>query len=138
MNRYSLGDLALGHKESFTTEITAEMLEKFRDITGDISPLHNDESYAAERGYPSRVVYGMLVASLYSTLAGVYLPGERCLLHEVDAKFKKPVFVGDTLAVSGAISEINEAFSRIIVDARITNQNGETVNRAKIVAGIID
>ena len=137
MNRYSLADLKTGHAESFTAVITAEMLTKFRDITGDINPLHNDEAFAAERGYPSRVVYGMLVASLYSTLAGVYLPGERCLLHEVDAKFKKPVFIGDELTVSGTISEINETFSRLEIDARVTNQNGETVNRAKIIAGII-
>lgn len=137
MNRYSLADLKEGHAESFKAVVTADMLSKFRDITGDINPLHNDDTFAAARGYSGRVVYGMLVASLYSTLAGVYLPGERCLLHEVDAKFKKPVFIGDELTVSGKISEINETFSRLEIDARITNQNGETVNRAKIIAGII-
>ena len=76
------------------------MLEKFRDITSDVNPLHNDEAYAKERGYGGRVVFGMLCAGFYSTLAGVYLPGEHCLLHEVETKFKKPVFIGDTLTVS--------------------------------------
>lgn len=138
MNRYSLGELAVGHAESFKTAVSADMLDKFREITGDINPLHNDEAYAAARGYRGRVVYGMLAASLYSTLAGVYLPGERCLLHEVDAKFKKPVFIGDELTVSGRITDINETFARLEIDARITNQNGETVNRAKIIAGVIE
>lgn len=138
MNRYSIEDITLGMTESFNTTVTPEMLDKFRDITGDINPLHNDESYALERGYSGRVVYGMLAASLYSTLAGVYLPGERCLLHEVDTKFKKPVFIGDTLTVSGTVKEINPEFRRITIDARITNQNGTVVNRASINAGIID
>jgi 3-hydroxybutyryl-CoA dehydratase len=138
MNRYGIEDITLGMTESFETEITPDMLEKFRDITGDINPLHNDENYALQRGYSGRVVYGMLAASLYSTLAGVYLPGERCLLHEVNTKFKKPVFIGDTLTVSGTVKELNAEFNRITIDARITNQNGTVVNRATINAGIID
>lgn len=136
MNHYMLADLAVGHTESFTTAVTAEMLEKFRDVTGDVNILHNDEDYARAKGYPGRVVYGMLVASLYSTLAGVYLPGEFSLLHEVDAKFKKPVFVGDTLTVTGVVTEISETFGRIEIDARIVNQDGKTVNRGKILAGV--
>ena len=39
----------------------------------------------------------MLGASFFSTLAGVYLPGEHCLLHGVECKFAKPIFIGDTL-----------------------------------------
>lgn len=51
MNHYSISDLSIGHKESFTTEITSEMFDKFREITGDINPLHNDESFAKCLGY---------------------------------------------------------------------------------------
>lgn len=137
MNRYSLEDINVGMTESFERTISAEMLEKFRDITGDINPLHNDKDYAHERGYGGRVVYGMLVASLYSTLAGVYLPGEKSLLHEVNTKFKRPVFIGDVLTVSGKVTEVNDTFSRIVIDARIVNQKGETVNRGSITAGVL-
>ncbi|MEG2083704.1 MAG: MaoC family dehydratase [Oscillospiraceae bacterium] len=130
--------MKIGHTESFSATVSSEMLKNFRELSGDINPLHNDENYARSRGYVGRVVFGMLVASLYSTLAGVYLPGERCLLHEVNIKFKKPVFVGDTLTVSGTVADVSETFSRIEIDARIVNQCGETVNRARIIAGIID
>ena len=136
MNHYKLADLAVGHTESFTATVTAELLDKFRDLTGDVNPLHGDEDYARAKGYPGRVVYGMLVASLYSTLAGVYLPGEFSLLHEVDAKFKKPVFIGDVLTVTGKVTGVNEVFGRIEIDARIVNQDGKTVNRGKILAGV--
>ena len=138
MNHYKLSELAAGMSESFTVTVTADMLEKFRDYTGDVNPLHNDADYARARGHADRVVFGMLCAGFYSTLAGVYLPGEFCLLHEVDAKFKKPVFVGDVLTVSGRVVEVQETFGRIEIDARIVNQNGQTVNRGRILAGVTE
>lgn len=136
MNHYKNGELSVGHTESFVVTVTAEMLTRFRDISGDINPLHNDEAHAKQKGYGGRVVFGMLVASFYSTLAGVYLPGEHCLLHEVSTKFKKPVFIGDTLKVIGKITDVNVDFRRIEIDAKITNQDNVTVNKAKIIAGI--
>ena len=78
MNHYRLADLTPGVTESFTVTITEEMMAQFYAITGDNSPIHMDADYAAGRGYPGRVVYGMLGASFLSTLAGVYLPGEHC------------------------------------------------------------
>ena len=136
MNGYSLAQVAAGTAESFTVTVTAEMMEHFYAITGDASPIHMDEAYAAQRGYPGRVVYGMLGASLVSTLAGVYLPGEHCLLHEVDARFAKPVFIGDTLTVTGKVAEVNDTFGEITVKYSITNQNGQKVTRGLYKAGV--
>lgn len=138
MNHYRLHELSVGMTESFTVTVTEEMLAQFRDYSGDLNPLHNDADYARARGYAGRVVFGMLCAGFYSTLAGVYLPGEFCLLHEVDAKFKKPVFIGDVLTVSGKVADVQETFGRIEIDARIVNQNGHTVNRARILAGVTE
>lgn len=136
MNSYTLADLAVGTTESFTVTITEEMMAQFYAITGDNSPIHMDAAYAAGRGYPGRVVYGMLGASMVSTLAGVYLPGEHCLLHQVDSKFAKPVFIGDTLTVTGKVAEVNDTFQQITVKFTITNQDGKKVTRGQYVAGL--
>ena len=122
--------------ESFTVTITEEMMAQFYAITGDNSPIHMDADYAAGRGYPGRVVYGMLGASFLSTLAGVYLPGEHCLLHGVDLKFAKPIFIGDTLTVTGVVDEVNDTFREITIKASIVNQDGKKVTRAVIRAGV--
>lgn len=74
MNSYTLADISPGLTADFTLEVTAEKMALFYELTGDCSPIHMDEAYAQRRGYPGRVVYGMLGASLFSTLAGVYLP----------------------------------------------------------------
>ncbi|MEG1176233.1 MAG: MaoC family dehydratase [Ruthenibacterium sp.] len=136
MNSYTLAALGVGVTESFTAEVTAEKMELFYRMTGDDSPIHRDEIYAKQRGYPGRVVYGMLGGSLFSTLAGVYLPGENCLLHSVECKFAKPVFIGDMLTVTGIVTEVNETFSEVTIKATITNQNGQKVTRGLIKAGV--
>lgn len=136
MNHYRLADLTPGVTESFTVTITEEMMAQFYAITGDNSPIHMDADYAAGRGYPGRVVYGMLGASFLSTLAGVYLPGEHCLLHSVDLKFAKPIFIGDTLTVTGVVDEVNDTFREITIKASIVNQDGKKVTRAVIRAGV--
>lgn len=136
MNSYTIKDLICGITESFTVTITSEMMQQFYEMTGDCSPIHTSSDYAALRGYPGRVVYGMLGASFFSTLAGVYLPGEHCLLHSVDCKFTRPIFIGDTLIITGKVSEINETFMEITIKANITNQDGKKVTRGVIKAGL--
>lgn len=136
MNHYTLAELHPGLTESFTVTVTPEMMAQFYAITGDDSPIHMDESYAQGRGYPGRVVYGMLGASFFSTLAGVYLPGEHCLLHGVECKFSKPIFIGDTLTVTGKVVSVSEAVAEAEIKAVITNQDGKKVTRGTIRAGV--
>lgn len=63
MNHYTLAEMTPGLSESFTVTVTEEMMARFEAITGDVSPIHMDAEYAQKRGYPGRVVYGMLGAS---------------------------------------------------------------------------
>ena len=135
MNHYTLAEMAPGLSESFTVTVTPEMLDAFKAITGDVSPIHVDENYARARGYAGRVVYGMLGASFFSTLAGVYLPGEHCLLHGVESRFAKPIFVGDTLTVTGTVTDVSE-LGVAEIKGVIKNQNGQTVTRGIIKAGL--
>lgn len=136
MNHYTLAEMTPGLTESFTVTVTEEMMQDFERLSGDCSPIHIDEDYARGRGYPGRVVYGMLGASFFSTLAGVYLPGEHCLLHGVECKFARPVFIGDTLTVTGTVLRVSEAVAEAEIKAVITNQEGKKVTRGIIRAGL--
>ena len=136
MNHYTLADMKPGLTESFTVTVTQQMMDQFLAITGDCSPIHVDADYAKDRGYPGCVVYGMLGASFFSTLAGVYLPGEHCLLHGVECKFARPIFVGDTLTITGKVADVSEAVSEAEIKATIVNQDGKKVTRGIIKAGL--
>ena len=137
MNDFSYDDLAVGQTATFSRTVTGEMMEAFRRLSGDENPLHNDVEFAVERGFSGRVVYGMLTASLYSALAGVYLPGKRCLLQSVYTDFLHPVFIGETLTITGKIVEKHDSVRQVIIKATIRNTEGKRVSRAKIEAGVI-
>ena len=137
MKQYQFKDIYVGLKEEFQVTVTADMFAQFCRITGDVNPLHTDEDFAKAKGYESNVAYGMLTASFLSTLAGVYLPGERSLIHSVESKFTKPVYAGDTLTVSGQVTECNDMFSVFTMKTTIVNQNGEKVLRGKMQVGIL-
>jgi Acyl dehydratase len=112
------------------------MVEAFCGLSGDTNMLHCDRSYAMERGYQDRVVYGMLVASLYSTLVGVYLPGELCLLNKVDVSFRKPVYPGDELTVSGEVVSVHQVLRVATIKAKIVNQDSVKVSNATIQVSV--
>ena len=136
MKSYRFADIHPGLSHSFQVTVTTEMMEKFRDISGDGNPLHTDKEFASQFGHPERVVYGMLTASFYSTLVGMYLPGMYALFHGADISFVSPVFPGDTLTVSGEVVATHEVFRQVELKASITNQHGKKVSRAKIRTGV--
>ncbi len=115
------------------------MMADFLKITKDVNPLHNDEDFAKEKGFASRVVYGHLTASFFSTLAGVYIPGEKCLIHEVAYKFTKPVYIGDELTVSGEIAERDERVRQLKIKVRIKrSSDNATVIRGTMTVGVLE
>lgn len=114
------------------------MLDVFKDLTGDISPCHVDEKFAIFKGFKGKVSYGMLSASFYSTLVGVFLPGKYALFQKANIDFCKAVYIGDTLTVSGKITEMSVAVKQITIKAEIRNQNGEKVSKAILEVGITE
>jgi acyl dehydratase len=140
MNSYSYDDIELGHEESFRSELTEDKVKAFCSITGDVNPLHTDENYAKTRNYNDKVVYGMLTASFLSTLAGMYLPGEYSLIHSVEVKFLRPVYVteGCGLTISGKVTEKSDLFKLLTLKVSIQNDSGEKVCRGTMKVGVLD
>lgn len=136
MNEYTLSEIQVGMKASFQREITLDMENRFREISGDENPLHQDDAFAGEISggkFQSHVAFGMLTASLYSTIAGMYLPGKYSLIHSLEElSFMKPVFVGDVLTVSAEVVDKDEALRLIRLKVTIKNQDNKSVSRAKM------
>lgn len=132
MNTYTYDEINIGQKESFTVTVTEDDRDKFRDITGDVNPLHNDETYASEKGHEKCVVFGMLTASYLSTLAGVYLPGKYSLIQKTEVNFRKPVYIGEILTVSGEVTDKNDTFKQIELKVEIKNEDGYKVVKGKM------
>ncbi len=142
MNRYTFEDCQIGKKESFEAEITEEKMEAFRMISGDVNPLHTDEDFAQKKGFETKVVYGLLTASFFSTLVGVYLPGERCLIQETNFKFLKPVHIlcgGGALEITGEVADRDERTKQLMLKVRIRRKSDNAlVVRGKMTVGVLE
>lgn len=136
MNEYTFEEIEVGMSVSFKKIITKEMEASFRVITGDENPLHKDDDFAFEisgESFKGHVTFGMLTASFYSTVAGMYLPGKYSLIHSFDEiSFMKPVFAGDELTVNAEVIDKDEALKMIRLKIIIKNQDDKKVSRAKM------
>lgn len=139
MNEYTYSEITIGQEETFSVTVTSEKVKAFSEITGDINPLHIDENYAKSKNYTDKVVYGMLTASFLSTLAGMYLPGKYSVIHSVEVKFLKPVYVDPDvmLTVTGKVVEKNDTFQRITLKITIISNDQEKVCRGTMKIGVL-
>lgn len=122
----SFDDIKIGDTATFSRTWVEKDIQQFAELCGDKNPLHMDESYAKTTQFKQRVVHGMLVGSLCSTLVGLYLPGKHSLYLKQDFSFKKPVFIGDTTEIFGIVVSKSES-TRIIFLSIIIKKEQEVV-----------
>lgn len=136
MNEFLFDDIPIGFEQSFSRHIDTNMETVFRKLSGDENPLHRDDEFANSVSggkFRKHVSYGMMTASLYSTLAGVYIPGKYSLIHSIDKlSFFSPVYAEDDLTVYGKVVDKNEALKLLIIKAKIINQDGRKVSSAEM------
>ncbi len=126
-NDFTFEDITVGDQASFERVFEEKDLQTFADLSGDYNPLHLDPMYAAETSFGRPVVHGMLVASLCSTLMGTYLPGRRCLYLAQTLEFRKPVFVGDVVTVTGTVMTKSPATRILTIAISITREAEDAV-----------
>ena len=100
-------ELRVGMSAEFSREITQLDVDGFASNSGDRNPLHVDAVYAATTKFNRPIVHGAFQIGLASAIAGMYLPGRRCLLTTVQARFPAPLQVPTRVVVRGEITAWN-------------------------------
>ena len=118
-----LDALRIGQKVEFNQVISESMVEEFAKLSGDYNPHHMDESYAKRTRFKKRICHGMLLASLFSRLTGMYLPGKHSLYFSQSLNFISPAFIDDNVTVEGEVVEISHSTGIITIKTRITKEN---------------
>ena len=118
-----LGNLHIGQKIEFTEVISESMVEKFAKLSGDYNPYHMDESYAEKTKFKKRICHGMLLASLFSRLTGMYLPGKGSLFFSQSLNFISPAFIDDKVTVEGEIVKISRSTGMVTIKTIIKKEN---------------
>lgn len=129
-----MNKLNIGARASFSKTISESDVYGFAGIVGDFNPVHIDSVYAEKSLFGKRVAHGMLVGGLISTVLGTKLPGTGTIYLEQSLKFKKPVFLGDTVTAIVEIAEIlNEEKGIYKLETLIKNQNDEITHEGYAV-----
>jgi 3-hydroxybutyryl-CoA dehydratase len=124
---YSFNEIKIGLEHYFDITINDELEENFAKISGDFNPLHMDEQYAKKTKFGKRVCHGMLLASFFSKLVGMYLPGKNALYFSQNLNFIRPCFIGDKIIVKGEIIDKSESTKMIKIKTTIKNIEGQVL-----------
>ena len=126
-------DMKIGDRVSLSKVFTEEDVKQFATISTDTNPIHLDESYAAATAFGTRIVHGMLIASLFSGLIGVELPGEGSVYLGQSLRFKTPVPLGEQVTASVEIVKIREDKPIVTLRTICLNSAGQVVVEGEAV-----
>lgn len=138
LNERSYDEVKIGDTAEITKTITEADVVNYAGIIADFNPLHVNKEYAEKSMFGQRVVHGMLVASFFSTIVGVCIPGVNALYLSQEAKFIKPTFIGDTITAKAEVIEKIDEKKRIILKTEIYNQKDELVVTGKAITMLME
>lgn len=88
---------------------------QYAGASGDFNPIHYDESYAREAGNDSVFAQGMLTAGFGAHMVADWFGLENITRYSV--RFQLRVFPGDTVTVTGKITDIEDTTVEVDIEA---------------------
>ena len=128
--------LKVGDKAILRRAFTEEEVFQFANISTDKNPLHLDKDFGGASVFGQRIVHGMLVASLFSGLIGMKLPGEGSIYLGQNLTFKAPVAIDEEVTASIEIINIREDKPIITLRTVCINSAGTVVIEGEAVVKI--
>jgi len=113
---YYIDELKPGMSESFAKTVSERDIELFGEVSGDVNPVHFDETFARGTIFKGRIAHGVLSASYISTVLGMKMPGPGTIFMSLTTRFKAPVRIGDTVVATCTVREVNDEKRRVVFD----------------------
>jgi 3-hydroxybutyryl-CoA dehydratase len=107
MKRISIKEIKIGDSAEITKFMSLDMVKAFAEISEDFNPVHLDENYASMSRYKKQIIHGLMATSLFSGLFGTKLPGEGCVYKSQNIRFKRAIYIGDTVTARIEVTDID-------------------------------
>ena len=120
-------DIKIDDKIEFTLQVTEKMTESFAELSGDYNPIHIDQEYASKTNFGKKICHGMLLASFFSRLIGMYIPGKNALYFSQSLNFKNPCFINDKITIVGLVIEKKSSTQMIKLKTTIKNLKNQII-----------
>jgi 3-hydroxybutyryl-CoA dehydratase len=106
-------------------QISADDVQRFAEIVGDLNPVHLDAEFAEKSFFKQRIVHGAFLGGLISKVLGMDFPGQGTVYISQNSVFKRPVYVDTVVSVEVKVTQVIGEKRRLILDTNIFNSNGE-------------
>lgn len=116
--------------EPLHIEVTEQMVKKYGEVSGDFNPIHFEDNAAKEKGFPAKIIHGMLSMAIASNIVEPYLQ-KGYWVKSYEMKFRAPVFVGEIVTIEGSISAIEK--ESVTIDIRVSSLTYPQVAKSKIL-----
>ncbi|MBI4668574.1 MAG: dehydratase [Elusimicrobia bacterium] len=115
--------------------ITETDVVAFSCLSGDFNPLHSNVEFAKKGVFGQRIAHGLLGLSVLTGLvheAG-FIRESAVAFTTIAWKFKKPVFLNDTISGTFKVKQTKGIGSQglVLFEVKIVNQKGETVGEGE-------
>ncbi len=120
----NINDFYVGQVYEVKRTVTSDMVQLFAEATGDKNPVHLDEEYAKNTIFGKRIAHGILSLGLISAVLGVEFPGAGTIYLMQNAKFKRPVYVGEEVIVRLTVKEVDTEKSRLLLSTEVVKEDG--------------
>lgn len=106
---HTFASLSVGDAYSFERTITMDDVRAFAEVSGDDNPIHVDEAAAAASRFGRPVIHGVFLLAVASKVLGRDFPGDGSIAVSLEARFLRPVPVGETVRLEVSVAEKIEA-----------------------------
>ena len=117
--------------------VTEEVYDSFQKCSGDMNPLHTDDTFAIQKGFRERVMYGNILNGFVSYFVGECLPTKNVIIHTQNIEYKNPFYLHDHLLFEAVIDDYYESVNAIAFKFKFYNQNNKLVAKGNIQIGLI-
>jgi len=99
--------------------------DAFAIVANDRAPVHDDERFAHSKGFGGPIIQGFCVASRFSRLIGMYLPGEHAILQGVNITFRQPTYEGQAVRFRVCVTRVLRPMRVIKLSLLTTSDSGD-------------
>jgi len=129
-------ELQTGSPISFIAfpQISQPQLNAYAQASGDMNPIHLNETVAKSMGLPGIIAHGMLSAGFLAERARRAVKESSTYqtfqIARFQSRFKAMVFLGDVISIGGTVKEATD--SKLVLDLQAKNQKDEVVTLATV------
>ncbi len=123
----------VGDSRTLVKTISDADVVLFSQVSGDLNPIHLDDTYAATTRFGKRIAHGALLASYISNIIGNQIPGQGSIYLSSSLKFRAPTFIGDTVSTIATIVTIRPDKPIFSLECVCKNQHEEVLCHGEAV-----